>query len=104
MKSKIIKVASNIIEQQEVYGPPSENVYGNNTIESTIQQQELYGPPPVKGNAVAKGSNIAIVIVLFVLGIVALVNKKMSKTSKAIIVISLILIAILITALLNYFF
>lgn len=94
MKKTNIKIASRMIEQPAVYGPPSEQVYTN---ESTIQQAAIYGPPPEKENLPLKATNVGILIVLFVLGIIALVNKKLSKTAKAIIITSIVVIGIVIT-------
>ncbi len=106
MKESNIKVAD-IIEETALYGPPPENVYNNtNTISSTVIESALYGPPPdttTTMDKVKKGSSIAIVIVLFILGIVALVNKKLQKSSKAIIIGTLLIVGAILLLIFNYF-
>ncbi len=60
----------------------------------------LYGPPPDLydyNNIPLRNINIGILILLFILGVIAFLNKKMSKTLKWIIAISLIIIGIIIT-------
>ena len=70
---------------------------------SIIVQADLYGPPPDRKNTELENINIGILIVLFVLGVFALLNKKISKKSKWIIVISLIIIGIITTLVIKYF-
>lgn len=100
---KNIRLAS-MIQQQDVYGPPPEDIY-NNRNESMIMSPAVYGPPsdaPSNSKTVLKGTNIIIAILIFVLGIIAIFNKKMSKKAKLIIISSLILIGIIITVIINY--
>ena len=102
MKKAIIEKLSSVIEQQDVYGPPPDSKdteLGN----SMIKQEALYGPPPDKKNTELENINIGILIVLFILGVFALLNKKISKKSKYIIVISLIIIGIITTLVIKYF-
>ena len=120
---------TSMIEQQDVYGPPVEDVYSSKKnrrtetapqqvlygppedttrasgLNTEIQQQAIYGPPPnnYKANKIIKGTNIAISIVLFVLGVIALINKSLSKKAKAIIIGSLVLAWIIITLTLTIF-
>lgn len=99
---KNVRLAS-MIEQQDVYGPPPEDIYDNRN-ESMIMTPAVYGPPPDKplnSKTMIKGTNIIITILIFVLGIIAIFNKKFSKKAKLIIISSLILIGIIITAIIN---
>ena len=70
---------------------------------SLIAQQEVYGPPTNTNNTKLENTSIGILIVLFILGVFALLNKKISKKSKWIIVISLIIIGIITTLIIRYF-
>ena len=72
-------------------------------LSSVIEQQDVYGPPPDSKNTKLGNINIGILIVLFILGVFALLNKKISKKSKWIIVISLIIIGIITTLVIKYF-
>ncbi len=72
-------------------------------LSNVIEQPTLYGPPPDRKNTELENINIGILIVLFVLGVFALLNKKISKKSKWIIIISLIIIGIITTLAINYF-
>ena len=71
-------------------------------LSSMMEQQAVYGPPSYTedNNGALTGVNIGIVIVLFILGVIALVNKKISKKVKIIIITSLIIIA---TVIIEYF-
>ena len=71
-------------------------------LSSVIEQPVVYGPPPVKNNTGLANVNIGILIVLFILGIFALLNKKISKKSKWIIIISLVIIGIIATLVIKY--
>ena len=101
MKRKEFKIASSMIEQQDVYGPPSEHVYNEN-MNSTVMQQMPYGSSPDKPNSALANTNIIISIILFILGIVAIFNKKISKRAKTIIILSLIAIGVIITIFIKY--
>jgi len=70
----------------------------NTKVESGIlHQTTVYGPPPDETkNTTIKGTSIAITIILFILGVIALLNKKMSKKAKLVVIITLVAIAILI--------
>ena len=76
----------------------------------TLGVQVAYGPPPDSNDTNLKNSsdtrlkniNIGILIVLFILGIFALLNKKISKRSKWIILISLIVIGIIATVVIKF--
>lgn len=73
-------------------------------LSSMIEQQDVYGPPPYSNNATGETNiNIGILIILFILGIVAFFNKRISKKSKCIIIISLIIIGIITTLVIKYF-
>ena len=72
-------------------------------LSSVIEQQDVYGPPPYSEKTELGNINIGILIVLFILGVFALLNKKISKKSKCIIVISLIIIGIITTLVIKYF-
>ena len=102
MKKASVEKLSSVIEQPVVYGPPpdSKNTELGN---SMIEQEVVYGPPPDSKNTKLGNINIGILIVLFILGVFALLNKKISKKSKWIIVISLIIIGIITTLVIKYF-
>ena len=97
---------------QVLYGPPTGN-FKNESADGFITEnkqkegnevivQALYGPPPNSGNKnVLRGTNIGIAIVLFILGVFAILSKKLSKTAKIIIVSSLVLFCIVITLVFN---
>ena len=102
MKKVTVGKLSSIVEQPAVYGPPTES----NDIElgnSMIEQKTLYGTSTESKNTKLGNINIGILIVLFILGVFALLNKKISKKSKWIIIISLIIIGIITTLAINYF-
>ena len=107
MKKVNVEKLSSMMEQQEVYGPPSYNSNNQlrNSNSSMIEQQAVYGPPSYteENNGALTGVNIGIIIVLFILGVIALVNKKLSKKAKIIIITSLIIIAIITTVIIEYF-
>ena len=65
-------------------------------LSSVIEQQSVYGPPPDENDAKLSGASIGILIILFILGIFALLNKKIPKKLKWIIV-SLVIIGITVT-------
>ena len=123
MKKENMKIALSLLEQTTVYGPPPENVYrdrnetnteqeethgqsqennGYNSIkENFIMTQNVYGPPPVNSNTntnkVLDATNIGIWIVLFIFGIIAILNKKLSKTAKAVIAVSIVAVGVVLT-------
>ena len=101
------------IMTQVLYGPPTGNTRDGNVDEFTpknnqedaneVTVQALYGPPPANGNKnVLKGTNIGIVIVLFILGVFAILSKKISKTAKIVIVSCIVLFGIVITLIFNF--
>ena len=108
------KLRDDLIQQQDLYGAPpvsdepiqvtgisggTQALYGVPSPRiSPIMQQELYGPPSVNVDSntmvknVAGGTGIILTIVLFIIGLVAMFNKKVSKTAKIIIGLSLFFI------------
>ena len=84
-------------ETQALYGPPPER---NNQSHSSLEIPEpLYGPPP-DDNKYTTGlniTNIAVVGLLFIIGLAAMLNRKLSKRAKIITAIIVVLAMIAIT-------
>lgn len=100
---KNIRLTS-MVETPAVYGPPPNNIY-NGTNSSTIMSPAVYGPPsddPSNNKTELKGTNIIIAVLIFVLGVIAILNKKISKKTKIIIISSLILLGLIVTIIINY--
>ena len=86
------------METQALYGPPpperNEQKYN-----SYSETQDIYGPPvdvnPNNKKADSKATlnivNIGMVVLLFVVGLVAVINKKLSKRAKIITTIMILL-------------
>ena len=74
---------------QALYGPP--------------QEQDLYGPPPLTtGETLSKIAKPIILVVIFIIGLFVILNKKITKKVKAIVIFVLIILGILGYVLLNY--
>lgn len=93
------KRLASMIETQDVYGPPPEDIYDTN--ESLVNIPAVYGPPSEMKENKVDNLNVFITVILFVLGIIAILNRKISKKIKAIIVLCLIIIGIIIMKILN---
>ncbi len=79
----------------------------NTTLTSeTYSDTGVYGPPPIKINTTQKVMNIGLWILIFILGSIALVNKKISKITKIIIITIILIIGLavsfIVTSLLNF--
>lgn len=96
MKNTYDKIGSTMIEQTSVYGPPPEEVYtiDTNTINGNNKGQE-------NNNLALTITNIIVSAVLIILGVLAIFSKKLSKTSKIVVVVGLIIIGVLIIFLIN---
>ena len=71
-----------------LYGPPA---------------QDLYGPPsPTTGEMLSKIAKPIILVVVFIIGLFVILSKKLTKKVKAIVISTLIILAILGYVLLNY--
>ena len=75
----------------------------NTTLTSeTYSDTGVYGPPPIKINTTQKVMNIGLWILIFILGSIALVNKKISKITKIIIITIGLAVSFIVTSLLNF--
>ena len=76
---------------QELYGPPPER--RNQTNSSLIVPEALYGPPSDenKNTSGLNITNIGIVVLLFIIGLIAMLNRKLSKRVKIITAIIIVL-------------
>jgi hypothetical protein len=82
---------------EPLYGPPPER--NNQTHSSVPMPEPLYGPPP-DDNKYTIGlniTNIAVVVLLFIMGLLAILNRKLSKKAKIITAILIVLAMIAIT-------
>ena len=90
------------IEQTDVYGPPPELKSGNGIINSS--QPTVYGPAPDSTgiSTMTWGQLFSIIasILLFVIGILVILNKNIKKKNKVttVILLSIIIIALLLLA------
>lgn len=64
--------------------------------------EENHGQKETIGNAVLKIGRIAIPVVLFLIGLFVVFNKKITKKVKAIVISALVIVAILSVILMNY--
>ena len=87
MKVEDIKVSME--EIQSVYGPPPESVRGVENV------------PEKEPNTGLMISNVFVVVALLVLGIIAIVNRKLSKKFKIILLIGIIVFGIVILYYMN---
>lgn len=85
MKVEDIKVS----EIQSVYGPPPESVRGVENV------------PEKEPNTGLMISNVFVVVALLVLGIIAIVNRKLSKKIKIFLLIGIIVLGIFILYFIN---
>ena len=78
-------------ETQALYGPPPER--NNQTHSSVPIPEPLYGPPPDenKHTTALNITNICVVVLIFVIGVFAMLSKKLSRRAKIIIAIFLVL-------------
>lgn len=89
-------------EKQEGYNT-LESLESKETVNNTIvQDQVVYGPPPSNMKKNLGLFSIITSILLFIIGIVVILNKKISKNAK-IIVSTIIVLAIVILILLKLF-
>ena len=85
------------METQALYGPPPER--NEQKYNSYVETQDIYGPPvdvnpnskKADGKATLNIVNIGMVILLFIVGLVAVVNRKLSARAKIITAILIIL-------------
>ena len=118
------KFEDDLIQQQDLYGAPPINVKENNVISGGVQvlygvpspggsnprdiieTPVLYGPPspipeinngPIK--AVAGGTGVILSMVIFIVGLIAMINRKVPTFVKVIIGICAIIIIVAIIAL-----
>ena len=111
-----------LIEQQDLYGAPpiklNENpigggmqvLYGvpspviSDPGQSIIETPVLYGPPPTKNNntpvkAVAGGTGIILSMIVFIIGLIAMFNKKIPIFAKVILGICAFIVIVALVAL-----
>ena len=60
------------------------------------------GPRQTIGNTISRIGKIAIPVILFVIGLIVILNKKIAKKVKAIVISILVILAILSVVLMNY--
>lgn len=89
------------VEQTEVYGPPSEPKNGSNIID--IAQSSVYGPAPDPSVSTITGGQIFSIvasILLFIIGVIVILNKNIKKKVKVItvVILSVVIIALLFLA------
>ncbi len=108
MNLKIGKINEDLIQQQDLYGaPPIQALYGvpSPRVQNFIETPALYGPPPGKtnNNNVAKvaagGTGVFFSMLLFIVGLIAMFNKKIPTFVKVILGICVIVAIILIVLL-----
>ena len=95
------RIDISFLDHTSLYGPPPEHVYQNEN-ETTIQQQNTLGSTSNNNNISFKSTSIGIWIVLFVLGICAIISKKMSKTTKTLVIAGIVAIGIAITIIIKH--
>ena len=93
MVSKVCAIA---LDEASLYGPPE-----------AFQMQDLYGPPQPSAEEIAFQNKINMgkiiaPIILVLIGIGVILNKKLSKKAKAIIISLLAIIGVAMHFLLNY--
>ena len=89
------------IEQTDVYGPPPEPKSGGKIID--ITQSTVYGPAPDPSISTITGGQIFSIvasILIFIIGLIVILNKNIKKKTKVIIVtvLSITIIALLLFA------
>lgn len=86
-------------EQFVLYGPPRGR--NNYTQQNVIEQPKVYGPPPGKSKEISEPEGISLIfaIILFIIGIIALIRKKTPKAVKIAICIGLVIIVLFVIAL-----
>lgn len=89
------------IEQTDVYGPPPEPKNFKNI--TSTSQTAVYGPPPESGISELTGGHIFSIIasiLIFIVGLIVILNKNIKKKTKVIIVtlLAIALIALLLLA------
>lgn len=90
---KIEDIRVSMLETQDVYGPPPEPVH----IVGDNPGQE----PNSNNNITLIISNVFITVALLVLGIIAIVNRKLSKKIKIFLLIGIIVLGIFILYFIN---
>ena len=66
-----------------------------------IQPNTLYGVPPSSSEPSYKSANIIIIITLLILGLITILNKKLTKKTKVIICVILGIVGIIATLIVN---
>lgn len=64
--------------------------------------QALYGPPTTIGEKILRIGKPIILVILFIIGLIVLLNKKIAKKTKVIIISILVLIGIIGTYIFNF--
>ena len=93
------------IEQTDIYGPPSEPKNGGKIID--ITQSTVYGPVPVPSVSTITGGQIFSIvtsILLFIIGLIVILNKNIKKKVKVITVIILLIVIIILLFLAKFVF
>ena len=77
-------------------------VFATVNLDSIVPKYGIYKPEPTIGEKISNIGKIALPIILFVIGLFVVLNKKITKKVKAIVVSILIILAILGYVLMNY--